>query len=62
MSLWIAVETDQYELPLAVCDTRRELAECLGISENSIKSAILRHQDGQRSGRKFMKIQEECTL
>ncbi len=38
--IWMKVTSDKYELPLAVADTARELAEICGVKENNIVSAI----------------------
>jgi hypothetical protein len=56
---WMAVTADEYELPLAVEDSARALAERLGMSPNSIKGAIKRNWDGQRSGRRFYRVRKE---
>jgi len=37
MTLWLKVTNDKYELPLAVADTKRELAEMLGLKKISIR-------------------------
>ena len=56
--LWLCVEADEYELPLAVCDTRRELAEKCGVSEQTVKSAIYRNNSGERLGIRYIKVEE----
>lgn len=40
MKIWMLVSSDEYELPLAVADTARELAEICGVRENNIISSI----------------------
>ena len=40
MVLYMRVSNDRYELPLAVADTRRELAEMCGVTPNLISSCI----------------------
>ena len=37
MTLWLKVTNDKYELPLAVSDTKKELAEMLGLKRISIR-------------------------
>jgi hypothetical protein len=38
--VWMKVTRDKFELPVAVADTCVELAAILGVSENSIRTAI----------------------
>jgi len=57
--LWIAVEPDEYELPLAVCDTARELGEIYGIGQDSVMDSVSKNRSGKLSGRKFMKVRNE---
>lgn len=40
MIVWMKVTKDKYELPVVVADTCVELAAILGVSENSIRTAI----------------------
>lgn len=54
--LWLAVETDEYELPLAVTDTARELGEIYGIKKDSIIDMVSKGKSGKISGRKFIKV------
>lgn len=54
--LWLAVTADKYELPLAVCDTARELGEIYGIKKSSVMSMVARGRNGKSSGRKFVKV------
>lgn len=39
MTLYMRVTSDKYELPLAVADSKRELAEIQGLSVSAVKSA-----------------------
>ena len=57
--LWLAVTADEYELPLAVTDSPRELAEIFGVSKSTIKSQAKRNSNGSLSGRKFMKVRTD---
>lgn len=54
--IWICVEADEYELPLAVADTARELAEMMGTTKHNIDTFVSKGCNGKLSGRKFMKI------
>lgn len=40
MTLYLKVTSDEYELPLAVGDTVRELAKMLGVKSDSIYSQM----------------------
>ena len=37
---WLLVTNDEYELPIVVCDTARELAEYLGLKPNTVYSHL----------------------
>ena len=55
--IWMAVEPDEYELPIAVADTARELGEMLGTTKGNIESSVHLGFNGKRTGRKFIKIE-----
>lgn len=42
MIIWMKVTNDEYELPVAVANSRAELARKLGLKPNSISTAIHR--------------------
>lgn len=47
-NIWMKVTTDEYELPLAVADTCRELAELCNTTKNSIYCSMCwakKHKD-----------------
>lgn len=46
MVLYLKTTTDEYELPLAVAESARELAELTGTSERSMASIISRVRKG----------------
>ena len=54
--LWLAVEADEYELPLAVADSARELAEKCGTTKHNIESFVSKQCNGRISGIKYMKV------
>ena len=56
---WIAVEPDEYELPLFVADTARELASKFDTTKHNVECNVLRGDNGRCSGRKFLKIRRE---
>lgn len=53
---WLCVETDEYELPLYVADSARELAEKFDTTGHNVECNVARGDNGRCSGRKFMKI------
>lgn len=53
---WLAITTDEYELPLAVTESPKELGQLFGVSKETIKNAVKRQNDGSVSGRRFIKI------
>ena len=57
--LWLAVEPDEYELPLAVCETSKELGLLFGLSATTVIHMARLGADGSRSGRKFVKVRIE---
>lgn len=40
MTLWMKVTLDEYELPLAVATSSRELARCVGVSSSTVASVV----------------------
>ena len=54
--IWMAVTPDEYETPLAIADSARELGDILGISHETVMTNECRHTDGSLSGRKIVKV------
>jgi ribosomal protein L7Ae-like RNA K-turn-binding protein len=54
--IWLAVEADKYELPLAVAETAEELGEMIGVKKHTIRNCIYKGFDGRQSGRKYVKV------
>lgn len=59
LKLYMAVTPDKYELPLAVCDTAKELGELFGVGKNTVQSAISNNLSGKNKGRKFVRVELE---
>ena len=57
--LWLAVETDKYELPLAVADTAEELGMMFGVKKNSIINCVLRGRSGRENGYKYIRVVDD---
>ena len=54
--LYMVVTDDEYELPLIVCDTIRELARCTGVDENSISCGLARYEKGIHKHSKYRRV------
>ena len=54
--IWLAVETDQYELPIAVADTAAELGSSFGVKANSIINCVIRGRNGRENGYKYIRV------
>lgn len=57
--LYLAVQADQYELPIAVAESVNSLARMLKVSEMSIYAAIAKHYSGRNTGIKYLRIGEK---
>ena len=55
----MAVTPDEYELPIAVADTPRELSRMTGIAAAHIRDMICKHKPGTTLGIRFIKVVEE---
>ena len=53
---WLCVDTDEYELPIAVADTARELAEMMGSTGHNIETFVSRNSNGRELGYKYIKV------
>lgn len=56
--LWIAVDIDEYELPLAVADSAEELGRMFGVTKTTIFNAVGKNLNGKLNGRKYMKVEK----
>lgn len=57
--LWVYVTDDEYELPIYVCDTLKEMAEYIGTDPNLISCAYSRYSKGTQEKCRFRKILNE---
>lgn len=56
----MAVEADEYELPIAVADTAEQLGKIFGLKKDSvINSANNSRCNGRENGRRFVKIADD---
>ena len=52
----MCVEADEYELPLAVADTAKELGDLFGVSVSTIMTYAMRKHDGRQNGYRYIKV------
>lgn len=57
--LWLCVESDEYELPLAVADTARELGEMCGTNKHNVETFVSKNSNGRKNGKKYIKVLNE---
>ena len=57
--LWICVEADEYELPLAVADSARELGEMFGTNKHNVETFVAKNSSGRQNGKKYIKVLNE---
>jgi len=57
--LWIMVEADEYELPLVIADTARELAEKCGTTTGNVEVCVAKNCQGVLGKRKFVKVRKD---
>lgn len=55
---WLAVTADEYELPLCVAETQRELAELLGVNKGTIAAREHRKNNGKILGYRVVKVRK----
>ena len=60
--LYLMIESDEYELPLAVGNTISELAGIVGTSPNSISSAISQSEKGKIKKSIYIKVKIKGDL
>lgn len=57
---WMRVTRDKYELPIAIADTAKQLAEICGVTTNSIYSAYCRvNRNGGFTAYKRIELEDE---
>ena len=54
--LYMAVTPDEYQLPLAVADSVQQLARMVGVTTNSIYSAISHGESRNWKKRRYVRI------
>lgn len=59
MKLYICVTHDEYELPIAVADSTKELAQMLGVKSKTIVESLCRVRNGTRGWCRYKEIEIE---
>ena len=54
--LWLAVTADEYEFPLYIADTAKELAERYGVNTTTVITYTTRKHSGRQNGYKYLKV------
>ena len=57
--VYMAVDLDEYELPYAVADSSKELAEICGTKANTIASVICHVEAGRVKRSRFIRVEIE---
>lgn len=59
MKLYMEVTSDKYELPVAVAESPKELAEMTNVNSSAIRSAIHHMKEPGRKRSKYVKLEVE---
>ena len=54
--IWMAVEADEYELPIVLADSAQELADICGVHRNTVLSSEFRQETGRKTGFRYKKV------
>ena len=57
--VYMAVDLDEYELPYAIADSPKELAEICGTKADNIRGAICHVRAGRAKRSRFIKVEIE---
>lgn len=56
---WMAVEADEYELPLCVADSAKELGIIYGVTAATVMTLARGNWSGALTGRRFVKVRND---
>lgn len=59
---WLAVTPDEYELPLAVEETAKEIGAVFGVTKNGVLDAVRKNRNGVMNGYKFVKVRKTMLI
>lgn len=57
--LWMAVTPDEYELPICIADTAKELGEKFGVTADTVITLERIGHSGTKTGRKYVKVRNK---
>lgn len=57
MVLYMAVSQDQYELPIAVADSEREIERMLNLGKGTVATHISLFQSGKLKKQKYFRVE-----
>ena len=57
--LWMAVTADEYELPICVADTAKELGTKYGVSAATVITLARGGHSGKIVGKKYVKVRND---
>ena len=64
MKVYMEITKDEYQLPVAVADTVKDLAKKIGTRANSISSALCKQRKGVRIKSRYIEVEldeeDEC--
>lgn len=59
MKLYICVTSDKYELPIAVAESKKELARMLGVTTNTVAESLSRVRQGSAKWSKYKEVEAD---
>lgn len=66
MKVYMEITKDEYQLPVAVADTVKDLAKKIGTRANSISSALCKQRKGVHIKSRYIEVEldeeEECEI
>lgn len=57
--LWMLVTSDQYELPLIIAETAKELADRAGVTSSTVQSNAYRYRAGKQKHSRYQIVSLE---
>lgn len=56
--IWMAVDTDEYELPIAVASSARELGQMLGTDGHNIETRFYKDCNGRINNQRIVRVED----
>ena len=57
--IWMAVTADEYEFPIAIADSAKELGVRYGVCANTVITLARENSSGSKTRRKFVRVRNE---